>query len=130
MTSVFVACQFSSDPFGVKAQVSHVLQQTGVIKRMLVCEKYVVHFPELALRCRGLGDLRGVLPMRMDLCHREMAERHAQLVSERFPQSGDDWLGGAAIWAFEIAVLDQRNRRGPAPPDVIACAERLAESVV
>jgi hypothetical protein len=32
---------------------------------MLVCEKDVVHFPELALSRRGLGDLGGVLPMRM-----------------------------------------------------------------
>jgi hypothetical protein len=124
-----VSCQFSPDALNVKRQVIRVLQQAGVIKRILVREKHVVHFPEPALRRRGLSDLRGVLPMRMDFQHREMAERHAQLVPQRFHQSVNDWLRGAAIWTFEIAVLDQRNRSRAWPSDVIVCAHRLAESV-
>ena len=96
---------------------------------MLVCEKCVVHFPELALSCGGLGDLRGMLRMRMDRRHREMAERHTELVPERFHQSGHNWLRSAAVWAFEIAVLYQRNRGGPRASDVIFRVHRLTESV-
>ncbi len=128
-TRMFVTFQLSADALRVQPQGKRVLHQTGVIKRILVRKKHVVHFPELALSRRGLSDLRGVLPMRMDLQHREMPERHAQLVPERIHQSGNDWLRGAAIWAFEIAVLHQRNHSRPGPTNVITCADRLAESV-
>src|SRR6202158_6646089 len=124
---MFVTCQLSPDAVSIERQVSRVVHQTGVIKRILVREEQVVHFPELALSRRGLGDLRGVLPVRMDLRQREMTEGHAQLAPDGFHQSGDDWLRRAAIGAFEIAVLHERNRGRPRPPDVIARADRLAE---
>src|SRR5207302_1299193 len=49
VTTMFVSCQFSPDVLNVKRQVIRVLQQAGVIKRILVREKHVVHFPEPAL---------------------------------------------------------------------------------
>jgi hypothetical protein len=99
--------ELSRDPLCIEPQASRVAQQTGIIERVLVREHCVVHFPEHALRSRGLGNLCGILPVRVDLPHGEVAERKAQLVPERFSQCRDDGLCRAAIRAFEIAVLHE-----------------------
>jgi len=59
VTSVCVARKLSSNPLGVRGQVSRVLEHTGVIKRMLVCEKCLVHFTNL--RCAAAASASSVV---------------------------------------------------------------------
>jgi len=99
--------ELSLDPICIEPKTNGVPQQTGIVERVLVREQCVAHLPEQTSRSRGLGNLRGVLPMRVDLAHGEVAERKAQLVPERFSQCRNDRLCRAAIRAFEIAVLHE-----------------------
>ena len=99
--------EFSLDPTGSESQASYVSQKTRIIHRVLVREQCVVRFPEHTVRSGGLGNLRGVLRVGVDLAHWEVAERKAQLVAERFSQRREDGLGRAAVRAFEVAVLHE-----------------------
>src|SRR6516165_1692065 len=75
-----------------------------------------------------LGNLRGMLRVRMDLAHREMAECEAELVPERPLQSTDNIQCSAAVRTFEVAIFDQRDQRRARSADVVVRAYWIEES--
>jgi len=82
------------------------------------------------LRSRGFGNLSGVLRVRVNVAHGEVAERKTELVPKRFSQCRNDRDGRAAIRAFEVAVLYERNWGGPPAANVITLGDWFSELVV
>ena len=76
---------------------------------VLVVEQLVVHRPELALAGGGLGGLGGELRVRVHVGERQVPPHVAQ-VTVAGQQLADHRLGPAAVGAFEVAVLHQRDR--------------------
>ena len=78
-----------------------------------------MHLPEGALRCRGFRRLGGELGVRVDIGEREVTPDVAD-VAEVGEQLPDGRFCSAAVRAFEVAVLDDRDRRLAWAADVIA----------
>ena len=95
-------------------------QQVRVVERVLMLEQRVVHFPECALRRRGLGRFGRVLRVRVARRHREMPEHEPHVIGREPLQLLDDRMRLTAVRAFEIAILEHRDRRIGWSPDMVA----------
>ena len=85
-----------------------------------------MHLPELALRGRDLGGLRGGLGVGKEVAARVRAKHEPDIRHAR-QQLLDVRVGGAAERAREVSVLDQRDVGRRRPPDVVARADRLGQ---
>src|SRR6185369_9739338 len=99
-----VAPQVELQPLGIAAQLVR-------LQVSLVGEQQIMHWPELSLAARTFGRLRGVQGVRVDFFQRKIAKDEADASSESLEQKLDHWSGLLAVRAFEIPVLDERNRR-------------------
>ena len=72
-------------------------------------QQEIVHLPEGSLPGRGFGAFSGELGVRVDIVEREVAP-HVADVAEVGEQFADHRLGLAAVGAFEVAVLHDRDR--------------------
>src|SRR6266566_3440460 len=79
---------------------------------MLMVEDIIMHLPELALSCGGLGCQSRVQRMGMDVGEREVAKDKAQLVPELLLDRSYDGRREAGVGAFVVAILHQRDRGG------------------
>jgi hypothetical protein len=86
---------------------------------VLVGEQEIVHLPERALVGGGLGGFRGELGAGMDVVQRQVPPDVAH-VTEITEELADDRLRLPAVGAFEIAVLDDRDRRLDRSANVVA----------
>src|SRR6266851_5220026 len=88
----------------------------------LIVEQQVVHGPELALARCGFSGERGAQGMRMHFLQREVPVSNADAADEAFEQHLH--CGGSlpAARAFEIAVLDDGQRRMLGAEQVIRVA--------
>src|SRR5690349_6653127 len=78
-----------------------------------------MHLPEMPLCSGRFCDFGRVLRVWMDVAHREVSEREAELVAKHLQQSIDDVNGGTAVRTFEVAVLDQGDQRRARAADVV-----------
>src|SRR5580693_5392479 len=65
-----VLAQVGGEPVRVEAERARILHQVAGVKRVLVVEQQVVHFPERALLPGRLGGLGGQLRVRVDVGQR------------------------------------------------------------
>jgi len=79
-----------------------------------------VHLPELALHVRRLGRFGGELGVRMQARIRQMPKDVFPAQAEPLPNSVQARMSGAAVRAFEIAVLDDLDRGIEVAEHVIA----------
>src|SRR5207249_6123790 len=121
---VHAAAELFAKPCDIETQVASVLDQILAVEGELPLEEAVVHLPELALRTRRFGGLRGVLRVRMAFAQREVPIHEAQAASHLLLDRFDDGVRAAAVRALVVAVLDQRNGRIRRALDVIPCAHR------
>src|SRR5258708_28612131 len=77
---------------------------------MLVVEDGIMHLPELALSCGGLGCQSRVQRVGMDFGEREVAKDKAQLVPELLLDRSHDGRRLAGIGGFVVAIFYQRDR--------------------
>src|SRR4029077_754154 len=109
----------------VESQRASVLDQ--VVRRLaiLVLVEAIVHLPEPALgggRLRGFGRLNSV---RMHVPQGKVAKDRPELVAQGALKLFHDRIGGTAIGAFIVAVLDQGHRRRlGTTADVVIRADR------
>ncbi len=96
-----------------------MLEQIRWGELVLVAEQAVVHLPEAALGAGRLRGLRRELRARMHVDQRNMPEDVAELVAEPLPQLLDDPGDPTTEGAFEVAVLDQTQRRVRGPAEMI-----------
>ena len=99
--------------------------QVRVVERALVLEERVVHLPELALARGRFGRLGGVL-RRADgpPSSGKLRNTKRKRSPRRLLHVLDDRIGPAAVRAFVVAVLDQRDRRVGGALRVIAIGDR------
>src|SRR5207237_7259781 len=98
------------------------------IDPLIVIKKTVEQHPEYTmLRC-NLGHLGGVLRVLVDPRQRKMPVHEAQILAHAALDFLHDRIGPAAVGAFEIAILDQRDGGIWRTLDVIARADRQHES--
>ena len=104
-----------------------VAEEVVVPQRVLVLEQKVVHLPERALLRRGLGRLRRLLRVRVDVVERQVPPDVGD-VAEVAQQLAHDRLRLAAVRALEVAVLEHGDRRVDRAADVVALrVDRLRE---
>src|SRR5258708_3492317 len=120
---VAVRGQLALDPRHVEPELARVAQQVLVGEGRLMFVEQVVHFPELASRCRRFGDLRGVLRVRMLLGDGKMPEDEAYFAAHLLEQALELGIGAAAELALEVAVLDERDGGVGRAEDVIPRAD-------
>ena len=82
-------------------------------------EQEIVHLPEGALLGRGLGGFGGQLGVHVDVVQRQVPPDVAH-VAELAEELADDRFGHPAVRTFEVAVLDDRDRRVDRPANVVA----------
>src|SRR6266508_4585723 len=116
------------EAFEVESELLGVAHQIRRAERALVAEQEIVHFPEGPLVGRGFGGFRGELGARADVVQRQMApdvadvHPRAQLAAEAAEiaeELPDDWFRPPAVRAFEVAVLDNRDRSVDRPTHVV-----------
>jgi hypothetical protein len=109
---VRVAGQILIEALHVEADLTGVLPQVGVIKRLLVLEQRVVHRPEevLALRRGAFGCLRGVFGVRV-LWSRKVTVHEAEPIAELVSDLLDFGISHATERALEVTELDERDWR-------------------
>ena len=78
---------------------------------LLVLVQAIMHLPEPTLRRCRLGCFGGLRSMRVGVAQREVPEDRSELVAEDALDLLHDRVGGAAVRALVVAVLDQRQRR-------------------
>src|SRR3954452_9577647 len=96
-------------------------------KALLVGEQQVMHVPELALRASRLGGKRSAESSMVNLGEREVPECEPQVVRQHPLQLLHHAMGGATERALVVAVLDERDRRGMGPLNVVALVHRDGE---
>jgi hypothetical protein len=96
-----------------------VTGEVGGAELILVRQQHVVHLPECALRAGRLRCLRRELGVWVEVGQREVPPDEPQIVAEGFQQPAKDPLGPAAVGALEVAVLNERDRRGLRSADVV-----------
>jgi hypothetical protein len=105
-----------------------VLDEILVRERVLVLEQPIVHVPEPALRTGGLGRLGRAFRVRVDLRQREVTIDEAQRGTKRRSDLLEDEMGGTAVRALEVPVLEQRDRRVHRAADVISLTDRQRQA--
>jgi hypothetical protein len=86
-----------------------------------------VHFPELTLSAGSFGGLGRQLGVWMRFSQREMPIDKAQLITHVTPDALYDRLGARAVWALEVAVLDNGHRRVSGTGNVISIVDWYGE---
>src|SRR6266487_1158086 len=81
-------------------------------------EQEIVHLPEGALLGGGLGGFRGELGAGVDVTQRQVSPDVAD-IAEIADELADDRFRLSAVGAFEVAVLDNRDRRVERPANVV-----------
>src|SRR5919201_3510226 len=114
-----VMLEIIAEPFDVEPEPLGTRDQIRLLERGLFGEQQVVHLPEGALLCGGLGGFGGHLCVGMDVVQWEVAPDVAE-VAEVLHELADDGLGATAVQTLEVAVLDERDRRIRRAPDVVA----------
>jgi hypothetical protein len=76
------------------------------IKRLLILEQQIVHFPKPILGAGALSSFRRRFGVRMYLREGEVAEHKPQPVAHNILNFFQDQMRGAAVWTFIVPVLD------------------------
>ena len=113
-----VVAQVVSEPVGVEAQLIGVSHEVAGPQLVLVLEQEVVHLPEPPLQVRGLRAFGGELRVGMDVVQRQVAP-HVANVPAVGQELADHGLRAAAVGAFEVPVLEQRDRSVLRSADVV-----------
>src|ERR1051325_7527138 len=90
----------------IKLDVFAVTRKIAVLKRLLMREQLVVHFPEFSLSC-GTGSQR----MRMSFHGWKVSKDKAQIFTQPFLHFLDYRISSTAMNTFKVAVFEQRHRR-------------------
>src|SRR5829696_951119 len=98
--------QLALDSFCVESKQRCVASQLDILERILVLEQDIVHFPEGALRARGLGHFRRMLGVRMNLRERKVPKYKAQLIAEPALHLFHDRIRASAIRTLEIPIFN------------------------
>ncbi len=104
------AGQLALKPLDVQVQLSGITDQRFVIERVLVPKEQIVHFPEFALFRCSLRRFRRLLRVVVADRDRIMPEHETDPAGQRLEETADDRIGGKAMRALEVAILDQRDR--------------------
>ena len=107
----------------VQAKSARHLEQPIGWKLLATGEQQRMRLPESAVRRGELGELRGAVGAGMKLGIGEVAPDQPQPI-ETPKQGFDRPLGGEAVWAAEVSVLDQREAGALGAGDVIALLDR------
>ena len=118
---VLVVADRRPEALDVEPKRRGVFAQMRGVQGLLRRQQPVVDLPEGTLVSGGLGGFGSHLSTHVDIVERQVAPDVAQLVSKGGQQLADDRLGLTAVWAFEVAVLDERDRGGVGAADVVAC---------
>src|SRR6266436_8213649 len=105
-------CHVTCELLHIQANRLGKLLQVGILKRMLVVEDGIMHLPELALSCGGLGSQSRVQRVGMDFGKREVAKDKAQLVPKLLLNRSHDGRRLAGVGAFVVAILHESDRSG------------------
>jgi hypothetical protein len=92
-----------------QSQIDRVLMEIVILDRVLVLKQMLVHHPELALCAGRFGGCRGSASVRVNFLEREMPEDKAQIIWVLALQRVDAVARHSRVWAFVVAVLEQRN---------------------
>src|SRR5688572_3242541 len=95
------------------------------LKTRLMSEEQVVHLPEPSLRSRRFCRLCRNQRMRVDLFDWKVAEYNPYTLGEAPEQQRNSGRCLLAVRTFEIAVLDDRNRRAARAADVVIVSHRI-----
>ena len=104
------AGQLALKPLDVQVQLSGKTDQRFVVERVLVPKEQIVHFPEFALFRCSLRRFRRLLRMVVADRDRIMPEDETDPAGQRPEEAAYDRIGGKAMRAFEVAILDKRDR--------------------
>src|ERR1700737_2649089 len=119
-----VACEC----FSIKAGPLSVARKILILEGLLVREQFVVHLPEFFLWSSSLRSFRSTQRMRMSSHSWEVTKDKAQIVTQKFLQLLDYWIGTSAVDALEVAILDQRHGGALRARNVVAIGNRVLES--
>ena len=107
---VGVPVELVHEALAVETQVPGVLDEVAGSEGVLMLKEQVVHLPERVLTGCGFRGLGGDLRIGMDVAQRQMPPDVPD-VSELLQELPHDRLRATAVGAFEIAVLDDSDRR-------------------
>ena len=95
----------------VEPEVRGQSHEGSAIDRYRLDEQRLVHFPEPALRRSGLGGLGGEFGIRVQLHVRQVPKNVAEPRAESLSNSPDAAIGGPAVRALVVAILDELDGR-------------------
>jgi hypothetical protein len=96
---------------------------------MLVPQQHIMHLPEPVLRRGGFRSVRCGARVRMDLRKRKVTKDEAKHVAQLALDRFDDRVCDAAVYTFEVTVLDHCDGSAIAPLDMISRADRPDHSI-
>ncbi len=108
----------------VEPEIGGLLYDCVHLQHSLVLEQPPVHLPECGLSVRRFRGLGGELGQRMHLGERELPEGEPDRSSQALLNDAQDVLGGAAVEALVVAVLEECHRSVGWPGHVVGRANR------
>ena len=130
MRGVRAARKLVVEARAVQADGLRVLSEMRVIERALVLEQGMVHFPEVSLRRGSFGGFGRAFGMGMRLPVMGKLRKHRSEAAIRADVCTAFTIGStqAAMRAFVVAVLDERDRGGRWSRAVIAVGDQVISS--
>src|SRR5688500_9653345 len=95
------------------------------LKPRLMSEEQIMHLPEPSLPSRCFCRLCRNQRMRVDLFEWKVAEYDPYTIGEAPEQQRNSGRCLLAVRTFEIAVLDDRDRRAARAADVVVVSHRI-----
>ncbi len=118
----------TGEPFNIKADALPVAQKIMILQSLLMGKQLIVHFPEPILRSGGFSSFGGTQRMRMCSHRWEVTENKTQVGAQELLHLLDYRISPSAMYAFEVAILEQSYGRALRPRDVVAIDNRVFES--
>ena len=117
---MYTPFQIIGEPEGIEADLLGVPHKIGELQPVLPGKKQVVHGPESALSCGGLGSLGSKLGVWVNVGERQVPPDESHVGVGEYPAHSG--LGLSTVGTLEVAVLDNRHHRGCRASNVIAVA--------
>lgn len=109
----------------VEPQLLGATEEVVILQLVLTLEEEIVHLPETTLGAGRLCRPSSAFGEGMHVVAREVAKHEAEFPRRFFQEPLDHVVGAAAVWAFELPILDERYRGGLSASKVIVLGDRL-----